>query len=239
MDFASEFFWVLMLVLYLVFQVIGARKKNRQIEQKRRKSSEPPEPVGATREREPELDEALQEIRRALGFPDRQREAPRPIPPSREEQRPEEAPVPVPPAARAPTTTGEPHPATRTPSVPPSRPPVSQPQVQSKATPVPSKPSRVPSPRREPRLEQIPSPTRMESGGGIYSSAEKKAFRSKYGLSEIDRPLPRADSETKREAQPALAASRIVRRLKEASAAREAFLLKEILDRPRSERPLR
>ena len=239
MDFANEFFWVLMLVLYLVFQVIGARKKNRQIEQKRRKSSEPPERVGAPSGREPELDEALQEIRRALGFPDTRRESPRPIPPPLEEEVPQ-------------TTSPEPRRVERSPTVelpprprpapePPVRPTVSRPQPRPQPVRIPPKQGRVSTPQRESHARPSPPPVRTDAGG-IYSMAEKKAFQNKYGLEEIDRPLSEAHPGTAPEGQAptgVTAASHVVRRLKDASSAREAFLLKEILDRPRATRRLR
>lgn len=234
-----------MLILYLVFQVIGARKKNRQIEEKRRKSSESPEPVGATHQREPELDEALQEIRRALGFPDVQRETPRPIPPSQGAEMPTPTPKPTPaPEPRTVerrTTTVAPAPRPAPP--PPAPPTVSRPQPRPEPVHLPSKPGRVSRPGRPSPVAKTPSAASAESGGGIYSTAEKRAFRSKYGLDEIDRPLsedsPRTAADRASGAGEDTATSDLSRRLKDPSTAREAFLLKEILDRPRALRRLR
>lgn len=107
MDFGEELFWVALLIIYFFFQVLGGRKKQQQ-QQKRRQPADGAERQPAPPQREPELDDALKEIRRALGFPD---EEPEPEPAAAEVPAPQKPPQKFPPrTTETPRTLGRPSP---------------------------------------------------------------------------------------------------------------------------------
>ena len=239
----GEYFWVIMLVLYLIFQVLGGRKKKKR--QRRpdavgRKSSEAvgrgspelageipaeeaarsrsrgsdatdEEPTSGRGKRDPELDDALREIRRALGFPEAD------VPP-RPERRPEvirETPE------EAEQDTGWPTIEPSTASRPPTQPRSGAPERPKFARPIPSSP---------------PTDQRRGTGAELERSVGRRG--SRRGESIPTAPIPASasvDSARPRD----IGLSALKKRLHAPETLREAFVIKEILDPPRSKRSRR
>lgn len=228
MDFGGELFWVVMLIFYIVFQVLGARKK-KQEHQKRRPRGPQEEPASRELDRSTELDEALGEIRRALGYPEERREEPVDLP-----GRPVEKPLGELSARDEPS---------RMP--PPRRKPLEGRSLRNE-------PSRIPPPARRdaPKPRPVGRRTAMP-GGSIYTADEKAAIGHQDAFEKLDATQPSLPSLPSRKSPlPAVtlsddettAASRlpdIVKRLQTPSSAREAVLIKEIFDPPRALRRLR
>lgn len=217
----GEYLWVILLVIYLIFQVLGGKKKKKTTKRPdptRRPSPDAsgerrPETLRQTRSRDAELDDALLEIRRALGFPDAAEQPHEPAP-EVEAQR-ESPPV----AKREPE---EPHPVT----VDSGRP------KQMPTTPTP--------PRERPF--SIPKPTVPQ--GGIGGSITASSMDRERTSDRLRKPSPALKPDKKIHAVQAVRtepsrSKQIRKRLHSGPSLREAFLLKEVLDHPRSKRPLR
>lgn len=217
----GEYLWVILLVLYLIFQVLGGRKKKKTTRRpdvtgqprpdapKARR----PETLRQTRSRDAELDDALHEIRRALGFPDAG-DQPRDRVPEVEAQ-PETPPV----------TRREPH----------------EPQPLSVESEVPQQRPTTLTPSLE-RPVSIPKPTVAQRGIGA-SSTELQSDQEQFP-GRLRRPSPALkpikDIRGIEAIQPATKGPKDIRkRLQSPQSLREAFLIKEVLDHPRSKRPLR
>lgn len=218
----GEYFWVVLLVFYLIFQILGGRKKQKQ----RRPSDAPkqrttdapdtrPRPASKRKPRDPELDEALHEIRRALGFPEPTEQVPAPAPAPETESR-EERELEV---TTAPST-GEQYvdvdrspPETRIPTPRTAELPAKQ-----------TAPKGVGGGIRRPT--KITTPDRDR--GSETGSDARSRLKARESLEVAKRPpSQRMDSAFVR------------KRLSRADSLREVFLLKEVLDRPRSIRPHR
>lgn len=244
MDFGGELFWVAMLIFYLVFQVLGARKK--QQEHKKRRPTGPMTEGGATSaepRQENELDEALSEIRRALGYPDQGREEPAPV---ETDRRPVEKPLEglsardepsrFPPPRREPlegrSLRNEPS------RIPPQREPLESRSLRDEA-------SRIPPPsRKASRPGRVERRTPMY-GGSIYAADEGGTFSREEAFEKVDTKQASASLPSgPKGALPATASldaektslPHLVKRLQTPSFAREAILLKEIFGPPRAMR---
>lgn len=259
MDFGEEYFWVVMLIFYLVFQVLGARKK-KQKHQRRQQ----PGPHQETASKEPrqgsELDEALSEIRRALGYPDAQREEPETVTPpaqtagsppttadsSRQTARSSRqtagsARQTASSARQTASSARQTASASRQTASPPAERPLEPRSVRDI-------PSRIPPPvRREPTKPPRVDRRTAAPGGSIYAADTSSSALGREDLFEkFDKkrtpPAPLADRKspiTAVASQEIASPSRLpnlVKRLQTPSTAREAVLMKEILDPPRAMR---
>lgn len=261
MDFGGELFWVLMLIFYLVFQVLGARKKTQE-KRKRRPMGLPEGPPARETHEATELDEALSEIRRALGYRDERRAEPAPAEaPTQPVEKPLEElsaraePSRMPPAQREPAGGGS---IRSQPSriPPPRREPLKGRSVRDEPTRMPprreplegrslrNEPTRIPPTRREPSASRHVKRRTAVPGGSIYAADEKAAFGAQDLFEKLDETRPSlAAAETPRRSLVGIAQSEekkesrlphLVKRLQSPSSAREAVLMKEILDRPRA-----
>lgn len=210
----GEYFWVVLLVFYLIFQILGGRKKQKQRRRpdaaKQRRADAPgtrPRPTAKHKPRDPELDDALQEIRRALGFPEPTEHVPAPAPEA-ESREGRELEVSTAPSA-------------------------AEHRVDVDRSPLASKPTSLtterPAEHTAPagmdggirRVTKITMPGR-DRGSDTGSDARSR-LKSRESLEVAKRPSSqRMDSAFVR------------KRLSRANSLREVFLLKEVLDRPRS-----
>lgn len=232
----DEFFWVIMLVLYLIFQVLGGRRKKQKKRARQRQAAQTrdratqtssparTEPGTRTPARSPELDEALLEIRRALGFPVESR-------------------TPEPAGAEAPTSREEASPAAE---------PVSEdhgfdfrPAGEFEGAPPPLRRQTIP-PRPKPVSRPILKPSRFPEMGRLSVTSPRSTMTEGLRVSRdvgeqtVTPPAEVVDVYSSRPTQAKGVSADLVRRhLKSSQSLREAFVLKEIFDAPRSKRPLR
>jgi hypothetical protein len=218
----GEYLWVILLVLYLIFQVLGGRKKKKTTKrpdvtgQPRPDAPEArrPETLMQTRSRDAELDDALHEIRRALGFPDEGDQPHERVP--EVEAHPETPPV----------TRREPH----------------EPQPLSVDSERPQQRPTTPTVSRE-RPVSIPKATVVARRGIGGSSTEFQSDQEQFP-GRLRKPSPALkpikDIRGIQAAQPATKGLKDIRkRLNSPQSLRESFLIKEVLDQPRSKRPMR
>lgn len=259
MDFGSELFWVVLLILYLVFQVLGARKK--QQHKKQRPELRRPQQESSAPDRQDDLDEALREIRRALGFPDERSAEPSEetkqpseagdwttgadeayaapgaetsAPPEKPSPAPREAHIPSRPKTDTPAPAEARYPATTVDESRDRRMTVERPSTRKQ---LPGIPPAVPTTRT---TRQPPERGRDATSRGIYSAEERAELLGGSSLEMLDRPTPEALSQT--EVPPTSAGSHlpgVVEGLRDPASARQAFVMKEILDKPRAFRRLR
>lgn len=222
----DEYFWVIMLVLYLIFQVLGGRKKKKQARRPDatapQRSDAPgrqrPETLGQTRTRDAELDDALHEIRRALGFPDAGG------PPHGSEPEIEmqvEAP---------PETIRQPEHRT-----------VDSERLHQQPPPPPLARRSMERPTPVPQSAGIPNPVTSPPGvGGSDVGSQPDQERISRRLRKSIPALKAGRSKDIQEIPPVKSRlSDIQKRLSNPQTFQEAFLIKEILDLPRSKRPMR
>ncbi len=237
MNIDGEFFWVVLLVLYLIFQVLSGRKKKKTQQRRpeaadRRRSDAPPRRRPQTAAESPgrgtELDEALQEIRRALGFPDERdqgetRDAEVPTRHDREDEEQREA---VFRTAEKPVVEGRYESGIDTTTVRERpRPKTTRPLPKPATTP-----SRLPE---RPAPKSPPTFARGDVPGAVLESRiAKKSIVDRRG-----ERLPREIGQSS--LGRSVRESALKARLRHPQSLREAILLKEILDPPISLRPRR
>ena len=216
-------FYVAIAVLYLLSRVLGGKKKAPQkgVPQRQQRPQQTPtrraEPAAANRA--PELDEALREIRRALGW-----EEPEPARPTEPAPAPQTQPSPEPTPTFEPAGTREPR------AVPPARPIPRTAVEKADRRPVPQAKVESARPRVVPEARLEPS-VRTEE----FRSVETPRWDAREAAHRQVGGRPAASESARSDAARVQRARALRQKLLNPESARDAFLMAEILA-PRSRR---